>query len=230
MRNTPLLPRVSSAGERGFTLLELMISFMIIGLIVVIVAAAMRISIRSVKSGEIRIDALERMRTSLGVVDAQIQSLMPLTYTDNAEKKQYFGGGKDSLQFATSYSIWSGQEGYVVVRYEVQRDTSGKELLKATEKVIGMDKKRETTLFQSFDSIFFDYFSKDAADSSGKWNDTWTDDTKIPEKIRLHLVTGQGEFSLIIPVQVSLPQTSTSIAPVGQTSTPVNPFEAIFHK
>lgn len=215
MHTIPPPPRVASIGKRGFTLLELMISFMIIGLIVVIVAAAMRLSIRSVNSGERRIDALERMRTSLNVVDAQIQSLFPLTYTDNGVKKQFFNGGRESLEFATNYSIWSGTEGYVVVRYEVQRDNAGKELLKATENIVGMKKRRETTLFQSFDSIFFEYFYRDITDSSGKWVEAWTDEPGLPEEIKLHLVTGQGDFSMIIPVRVSIPQTSASLKPVG---------------
>jgi prepilin-type N-terminal cleavage/methylation domain-containing protein len=212
------LPKVASVDERGFTLLELMISFMIIGLIVVIVAASLRLSFRSVNSGEKRIDALERMRTSLNDVDGQVQSLFPLTYTDNGDRKLFFSGGRKSLKFATNYSIWSGREGYVAVRYEVQRDNAGKELLRATENIIGTEKTRETTLFQSFDSIFFEYFSRDITDSSGTWVDTWTDDNDLPEEIKIHLITGQGDFSLIIPVRVSLPQTISPMNPVSTDS------------
>jgi general secretion pathway protein J len=210
----PSLPGGAPAGERGFTLLELLISFMIIGLIVVIVAASLRLSFRSVKSGEKRIDALERMRTSLNVVDDQIQSLFPLMYTDNGDKKPFFFGGRESLAFATNYSIWSGREGYVAVRYEVQRDNAGRELLKATENIIGTEKTRETTLFQSFDSIFFEYLFRDITDNSVEWVDTWTDDSSIPEEIRLHLITDQGDFSLIIPVRVSVGQASAALTPV----------------
>jgi hypothetical protein len=166
----------------------------------------MRLSIRSVNAGEKRIDALERMRTSMNVVESQIQSQIPLTYDDNGEKKYYFQGNKDSLQFSTNYSIWSGQGGYVTVYYEVVSDTTGKKMLKASENIIGTASSRETMLFNNFDSIYFEYFFKGPTDENGEWIDTWTDDRSIPSKIKLHLVSGQGDFSMIILVRISIPQ------------------------
>jgi prepilin-type N-terminal cleavage/methylation domain-containing protein len=98
--------------SRGFTLLELMISIAMVAIIVVIVAGAMRLGIQSVDRGEKRIEALERMRTSINIVEAQIQSMTGLTYEDNGEKKRYFKAARDSLQFSTDYSIWGGQRGW----------------------------------------------------------------------------------------------------------------------
>jgi prepilin-type N-terminal cleavage/methylation domain-containing protein len=211
LADAPLLGKVKSIKEKGFTLLELMISIAIIGLIVVITAAAMRLALHSVNSGEKRIDALERMRTSMNVVEAQIQSMTPLTYTDDTgEKKTFFYGEKESLRLSTNYSIWNGQAGNVVVLYEIETDGNGKKLLKATENTIGVSNSRETTLFQSFDSIYFEYFYKGPTDENGNWVEAWTDDTSIPAKIRLHLVLKQNDFSLIIPVRVSLPQAQTA--------------------
>ncbi len=201
-----LLPeKMNEASEEGFTLLELLISFAIIGIIVVIIGGAMRLSLHAVNAGEKRIDALERMRTSMTVVESQIQSQIPLTYDDNGEKRYYFLGNKESLQFSTNYSIWSGQGGYVTIYYEVVSDTTGKKMLKASENIIGTGSSRETMLFNNFDSIYFEYFFKGPTDEKGDWVDTWTDDANIPQKIKLHLVSGQGDFSMIIPVRVSIP-------------------------
>ncbi len=201
-----ILPvKMNAADEEGFTLLELLISFVIIGIIVVVIGGAMRLALHAVNAGEKRVDALERMRTSMNVVESQIQSQIPLTYDDNGEKKYYFMGNKESLQFSTNYSIWSGQGGYVTIYYEVVSDTTGKKMLKASENIIGTGNSRETMLFNNFDSIYFEYFFKGPTDEKGEWVDTWTDDTSIPQKIKMHLVSAQGDFSMIIPVRVSIP-------------------------
>lgn len=189
--------------SRGFTLLELMIAIAMTAIIVVIVAGAMRLGIQSVDRGEKRIDALERMRTSLNIIEAQIQSMTGLTYDDNGEKKRYFKAARDSLKFSTDYSIWGGQRGYTVVSYAVETGNDGKQTMKATENIAGMDKGTETPLLGSFDKVYFEYYSKGPTDEKGSWTDEWTDDINIPEKVKLHLVSGQNNFAFIIPVRAA---------------------------
>jgi len=192
----------------GFTILELTISISLIGLIVLIMVGAMRLGSRSIDSGEKKIESLERMRSSLNILDSQIQSQIPLTYDAEGIKKYYFVGDRELLQFATNYSIWGGQKGYVVVTYKIYSDNSGKQILYASENVIGLDNIREVRLSGTFDKIYFEYFYKDPTEEEGKWIEQWADDVNIPEKVRVHLVEGTRDLSLIIPMRVrgSLPQ------------------------
>ncbi len=189
--------------SRGFTLLELLISIAMLGIIVVIVAGALKLGVQSVEKGEKRIEALERIRTSLNTVEAQIQSLTGLTYDDNGEKKRYFKADRESLQFSTNYSIWGGQKGNTIVSYTVGTDNNGKQSMTASETIVGMSNARETLLMGAFDKIYFEYFSKGPTDEKGSWADNWTDDVNIPEKVRLHLVSGQNDFALIIPIRTA---------------------------
>jgi len=192
----------------GFTILELTISISLIGLIVLIMVGAMRLASRSIDSGEKKIESLERTRSSLNILDSQIQSQIPLTYDAEGIKKYYFVGDRELLQFATNYSIWGGQKGYVVVTYKIYSDNSGKQILYASENVIGLDNNREVRLSGTFDKIYFEYFYKDPTEEEGKWIEQWADDVNIPEKVRIHLVEGTRDLSLIIPMRVrgSLPQ------------------------
>ncbi|MGD9579336.1 MAG: type II secretion system protein J, partial [Syntrophorhabdus sp.] len=63
----------------GFTLLELIISITLVAIIVLIVAGAANLGYRSFNSGERKLNAVERLRASLIIIDAQIQSGVPLT-------------------------------------------------------------------------------------------------------------------------------------------------------
>ena len=204
--------------QKGFTLLELTVSIAILGLIVLIVAAAMRLGYRTVDSGEKRIESLERMRASVNIVDSQIQSEMPLTYDDEGETKFYFKGERKFMQFATNYSIWGGEKGYVVAAYKVESGDDGKEVLYVSENIVGVESKRETKLFDNFETIYFEYFFKDPTEEEGEWVEQWTDEVNIPEKIKLHLVEGTMDRSIIIPFRArgslqAAPGTPGSVVP-----------------
>lgn len=203
----------------GFTLLELLISLVMIGAIALIVTGAMRLGLRTVSAGEKKIDYLERTRASYSIVDSQIQSQVPLSYEENGEKKYYFQGDKESLQLLTNYSIWGGQKGYVLVGYRVESDGTGKQFLSVSEKILGMNNSRDAKLFSAVDKIHFEYFFKDPTEEKGRWVDTWTDTATIPDKLKLHLRYGEQDLSMIIPMRTAgaLSQTTPSRAADKQT-------------
>lgn len=197
--------------DYGFTLLELMISLVLLVIIIVIIVGAMRLGFRSVDAGEKKIESLERIRASFNIMDSQIQSQIPLSYDEEGIKKYYFIGEKDSLQFSTNYSIWGGQKGYVIVTYRVSSEGNGKPVLYASENIVGIEGSRETKLLDAFDDIYFEYFYKDPTEEAGNWVEQWTDSSTIPEKIKVHLVTGAKDLSLILPVRIRKSMMPSSI-------------------
>ncbi|MGB9715551.1 MAG: prepilin-type N-terminal cleavage/methylation domain-containing protein [Thermodesulfovibrionales bacterium] len=188
--------------ERGFTLLELLISIVILVIIILIIASAMRLGFRSVDAGEKKTESLERYRTSLNIINSQIQSLLPITFTEEGVQESNFSGNRQSMHFSTNYSIWGVQKGYVDVSYDITTEETGKQVLYVSENILGTEGGKEVRLFDTFDEIYFDYFYKDPTEEEGKWVEEWTDTLSLPEKIRLHLINGKTDFSLIIPVRV----------------------------
>jgi general secretion pathway protein J len=190
----------------GFTLLELLISITIIAIIVAIVSTAFRLGFRSIDSGENKIDSLERFRTSFRIINSQIQSEIPLKYKEDNKEKYYFKGDRESLQFATNYSIWGGLRGYVIVMYRVEQDNFGKRSLYASENIVGIEAKKEVKLFDKYDEIYFEYFFKDPTEEEGEWADELQEEhDRIPEKIKIHLVDGARKLSIIMPIRVWKP-------------------------
>ncbi len=186
----------------GFTLLELIISITLVAIIVLIVAGAANLGYRSFNSGERKLNAVERLRASFIIIDAQIQSGVPLTLEDGGVKQYYFVGEQDSLKFSTNHSIWGGQRGYVIVNYRVETDEKGKRTLFASEYKVGMEIQKETKLLEGFNEITFDYFSQDVTEEEGEWITQWVDEEMMPTKIKLNLVQGSTSLAYIIPVRV----------------------------
>ncbi|TAN45581.1 MAG: prepilin-type N-terminal cleavage/methylation domain-containing protein [Nitrospirae bacterium] len=186
--------------SKGFTLLELMLSMTALSLVVVIIAGAMRLGYRAVDSGGKKIETLERLRSSLNIIDAQIRSQMPLSSNDDDSKKYLFKGESGSMRFASNYSIWSGQRGYVMVSYRVAAEAS-KYSLYATENVINLKAVNEVKLFEGCDDIKFEYFHKEQDEGPGIWADYWKDENGLPEKVKINLTFDKKSFPLIIPMK-----------------------------
>ena len=203
---TSVSPSDGNNTQSGFTLLELLVSIVLIGLIVGIVGASMRLGYRSLDKGEKKALISERFRISLNLMDAQIQSGVPLKPTSSTmdETNQYlFEGKKDSLRFASNYSLMGGQKGYVIVAYRVETGTNDKCTLFAQENTIGIENQKEVKLLEDFDDIHFEYFFKEATAEQGQWVEEWTDTMTIPGKIRIHLVWGNQQISLVVPVRTT---------------------------
>ena len=193
-----------SDAQSGFTLLELLVSIALLGLIVGIVGVSMRLGYRSLDKGEKKVITQERFKVSLSLMDAQIQSGIPLKVTGEArsEIKLYlFEGKKDSLKFASNYSLMGGQKGYVIVAYRVETGTNGKRTLFAQENTIGIENQKDVKLLEGFDDIHFEYFFKEATEEEGKWVEEWTDPMTLPGKLRIHLAWGNQQISLVVPMR-----------------------------
>jgi len=186
----------------GFTLLELIISITLVAIIVLIISVAANLGYRSFNAGEKKMNAVERLRSSLTIIDAQIQSGVPLTLEEGGVKQYYFAGEQDSLKFSTNYSIWGGQRGYVIVNYRVDTDDRGKRTLFASEYKVGMENQKETKLLEGFDEITFDYYKQDATEEEGEWITQWVGEEMMPTRIRINLVRGSNSLSYIMPVRV----------------------------
>lgn len=196
---------VHCSSTQGFTLLELTISIALIGIIVLIISGALRLGWRAIESGEKKIESLERSRSSFAIIDSQIQSYTPLTYEEDAEKKYYFTGERNSMQFSTNYSVWGGEKGYVIATYTVTPGENGKQIMSVSENIVGMETTRMTELFNTFEEIYFEYFYEDFMEEEGEWVQQWTETTGVPQKVKLHFIQGSRDLSLIIPMRAGKP-------------------------
>lgn len=194
-------------GQMGFTLLELLISITLLGFIVIITAGALRAGYRSTESAQNKIEALERFRTSLNIVESQVQSAFIIKKTDAILDLDFFqlNGSRTKLQFRSLYSLWGGQNGPVLVTYEVRDDVGGGKALYANETPTAIpDTAREVRLIDNARDLFFEYFYKGPTDEKGSWVEEWTDKDNIPDRIRLTIEKDSKVLPLIIPVRAGI--------------------------
>lgn len=198
--------------NRGFTLLELLISITMLALITGIMGWTLSMAHRTLDKGERKIHYLERVKVSFSLVESQIQSLFPYQYDDEGEKKLFFSGGKDKLMFSSNYSLWRGTRGNTFVTYDIQTNEKGKQFLRITEQIIGLEAKNETILFDDCTSINFEYFLKNAFEE-GKWVEEWPADEKgLPDKIKINIAHNTKKIALMVN---SLVKPTTALSSVA---------------
>lgn len=210
-----MLLKVNTQNQKGFTLLELLVSITLLGLIILITAGALRAGNRATESSQKKIEGLERFRTSLSIIESQVQSAFMINKTGDILDTDFFqfSGDKTKLQFRSVYSLWGGSMGPVFVNYEVRDEDMGNKTLYASEAPVQIpDAAREVRLIDNAKDIHFEYFTKGPTDEKGSWTEEWTDKENIPGRIRLTIEKDSRVISLIVPVMTSKnnqPGTST---------------------
>jgi prepilin-type N-terminal cleavage/methylation domain-containing protein len=208
---------VYQLNNRGFTLLELLISITMLALIAGIMGWSLNMAHRTLDKGEKKIRYLEREKVSFSLIESQILSLFPYQYDDEeGQKKLFFLGSKDKLMFTSNYSLWRGTKGNTFVTYDIQTNENDRQVIKITEQIIGLKEKKEAVLFDDCASINFEYFLKNAFEE-GKWVDQWPDDEQgLPEKIKINITCNTKNIALMIKPLVKPTTVLTSMSAVNK--------------
>jgi general secretion pathway protein J len=187
--------------NRGFTLLELLISLTIVAMIVVIIFGAFRVGVRAWEKGEAEVDLRQRERIVLDLIKRQLSSLC-LTEVQNRDQQIIaFKGDPKSIAFASGAPLTPGsRHGLVYVKYVVTRKTEdNRERLAMYESsLLFPDRKTGTgspedddffELLSGMKSIVFEYLKSRPDEKESPWQESWDPeiDKGVPRAVRITL-------------------------------------------
>lgn len=208
----------------GFTLLELIITFTILSLILVIIFGAMRLGSSSWDRGEESADRYQRMRIVINLLSQQLKSAYPYKVKAQKAEADYiaYQGEADSLRFVSVFSLQARRpEGLVFVIYRVQEKGSTGKTLKVYEKrVLNKDFMEDTPdddkflpLLEDLSDFKFEYFKEgESEDEAGEWVGSWDgkERKELPREVRMTAQwkekKGKKEaIEMSLPALVSIP-------------------------
>lgn len=193
--------------EKGFTLLELLISITLSILVVVILLAAMRIGYKSQQKGTERVEASQRMRILGDRITWLIRGAYPFLLNTQDEEMFFFSGESDKIGLVTS-SVDRGGTG--------PEDLAGlkwvslfvdREGLKVREKVFFLEDAFEddggtvTLLDPEVKKIEFEYFDVSVEDEEEEWVSDWDPEDReyLPAAVRVKITIGKGNKTALLP-------------------------------
>lgn len=193
-------------GERGFTLIETLLSLSILGVLVVLLLSAMRLGIRSWEKGEASVEETSVRRHLFSKLTSEMASVYPYSFKDEGKKQYAFRGDSESLGFVTaSPSNRPGRPdgGLKWVSYSL-RDGG----LFMREKIITSENLMEenggylSELEPDVKKISFEYKG-----SSG-WEKTWDTESKkeLPKaiKVLVNFRDGKTAFAMLTPAEAAV--------------------------
>jgi general secretion pathway protein J len=199
----------------GFTLLELLISITLIGVILVIVMGAFRIGIRAWETGERDIEIHQRQQIVLSLVKQQLASVCWRKITKQDKKSFYLKGDSKSLECVSGIAVSPGNAfGNVYVNYRIiQESRDNTEAFEVFEQNIAMIRP-EADLYEADEdafhelingayAIFFEYL-KETEPGVLEWQDEWDpeQDAGLPEAIRLSLRLDESSDPVAVVARV----------------------------
>ncbi len=179
--------------DRGFTLVELIVSLTILSLVTVLIGSGFKLAINSWSKGENETEWTQKLRVLSGMFSQQLKSAYPYKAELDGEEVVLFKGNTDSITFVTALSGRSFG-GFKWVRYSYKDDAlvykEGILPDKELERVLEGD---EEIVDPDIEEIKFEYFS----DEEDSWMDTWEPGESLPGAVRVSIMYFQPFFVTI---------------------------------
>jgi len=100
--------------DRGFTLIEVLVSLTLMTLIGTVVISGLRTGMETTDRGTRAVRNLQRRQTVLAIIEAQVRSALPMQYSADPLKPQMhvaFEGDRNRVRLVSTNSLWDGPDG-----------------------------------------------------------------------------------------------------------------------
>ncbi|MBU0673221.1 MAG: prepilin-type N-terminal cleavage/methylation domain-containing protein [Proteobacteria bacterium] len=206
--------------NKGFTLLELMLSMTIMAVIAGICFGVFHLGVRAWEQGETRVIANQRLRIIPELLRRQLASVSLPEWIRRDRRFWFFSGTSRSLEFFSRISLLTQQdEGGALVHYRVRSDSAGRDTLELYEmdllhlRQLGGDVPVLTDgdfqgLVSGWHSVVFAYLGPEPLNpEDDPWVGEWDSTTRkgIPRAVRVSVQSraGGGPLVWIIPLAVT---------------------------
>lgn len=188
--------------DGGFTLLELLVSMTLLGLILALLFGGLRTGNRVWESSNSRTDAVARIQTVHGFLRAQVSALTPLAAAAEAggEPKAAFEGERERLRFVAMLPSHFGVGGFQTIEVRAIEREGARDLglawwpyLPGENAPAEPDEDSSAVLLEDVGEVAFAYFGAEGEDAEPAWTERWLDQPAPPELVRLSVTFPDGD-------------------------------------
>lgn len=183
--------------NRGFTLVELLLSIMLLAMLMAGAWAGISTATKAAQRGEALIDRTNRVRVAQEFIRRQIRNALALPYVvdKGTGETRTFEGEQDFLRFIAPMPGYLSHGGAYVQTLSLRPARGGgEELVFAHELLNGYDpdeprdpEREPVVLIEGIRSATFEYRGLDDSGKLGDWQDEWSAPGAQPVLVRLHL-------------------------------------------
>lgn len=208
---------------KGFTLIEVVVALMILGLILLIILGAFRLGVSAWEKGESVKEDYQKVRIISHLISQQIKSAFPYKIKAQKAEGDYlaFEGKLHSLRFVSALPIRAQQpEGFVYATYKFKEGgKEGGRLILYEQRVLNKDFFEEelkeesgVTLLEGVSDVRLEYYQEEdpTKNRDEGWVEEWNakEEKQLPKALKMVILhrneKGKGE-EIPITILTSLP-------------------------
>jgi general secretion pathway protein J len=196
----------------GFTLIEVLIAMSLLGIMMVLLFASLRISARNWNAGESRIAEVSQMATVQNFFQRHLSSARAenLEIVDEDRVEFAFQGDAKKLRFASALPASAARKGLQVFSISMQEEDAGNSLIVAIEPLFPAApgeqwKKEEVILVSKISAFEMSYFGIHANQDEPSWYNHWLNQKSLPKLVKLEIEFDNGIVwpTMIISLRLS---------------------------
>lgn len=182
--------------ESGFTLVELLLAILLLGLLMAGAYAGITTASKAVVSGESLIDRTNRVRVAQEFLRRQMRNALSLNYQVDASngESRMFEGESDTARFVSTMPGYLSRGGAYVQTVWLRSGRGGRELVFAFQLLNGYeadkgdDSERDpVVLIEGIQSGGFEYRGLNQEGKMTDWKEEWDNPSTLPSAVRLKL-------------------------------------------
>lgn len=178
-------------GEKGLTLIEVLVGLVLLGALVAMLSGALRLGLLGRETVDERAEWLDEVRVSQSFIRRYIETARPVVWVNERRLIAAYDGRRETVSFMATMPGWRHGGGLYLVRIGREGDA-----LVMTRRITsggnsGFDFTEEserTILASGVARLEFSYFGQmPPNDETPRWHDEWRDQTLAPKLLRLEL-------------------------------------------
>jgi general secretion pathway protein J len=200
--------------QRGFTLIELVVAMALLGTMMLLLYSGLSFALRGWDAGDANGRRTADRRIGENFLRRELSELFPMRWKEPTVVKFAFEGEKDHVKFVSSRPAGISQGGLSLVSIELadqagqgrHKDLVMRRAMPDDEaKSFGpLDAAKPSLLIAGVDSVAFEYFGAENDFTAPQWTDSWKWPYRVPEMIRLRMVSDDGSKLPEMIVKLSL--------------------------
>lgn len=209
--------RPHTSPQQGFTLLELLISLTLLGLILVLLFGGLRLSVRSWDSVQQKVDNRNSVRSVEGFLRREMEQIYPYRWKNVPVPRYAFVGERHKLNFVAPMPSRIGVGGLYAIALEFEQTGNGRRVTwrhmpvgPHMQDFSTLEPVKEMVLAETelsaVDDIWLSYFGRETASAAPRWVDRWDSTVTMPQLIRIQVRFADGtewaEF-VVAPLLIS---------------------------
>lgn len=180
-------------GQRGFTLVEMLVALSVASLLVGLVYGAIRVGQRSVSAMASQVEQSEVMRIGWQFLHDALTRAQPVSNREDDEDRTSFSGSTKVLTFVADTPAYVGLGGLMRITLGIDETSDNDQLVltrqrydTSTEPVVDQPVER-AVLVEHLKRLEISYFGQAEDDETADWHEEWHGLATLPNLVRIDI-------------------------------------------